>query len=41
MALLLKPRRQRRGVVKNALTRALVVRDRMTRMWWPGRRYAH
>ena len=30
MALLLKPRRQRRGVVKNALTRALVVRDGMT-----------
>src|ERR1700756_674883 len=30
MALLLKPRRQRRGVVKIALTRALVVRDGMT-----------
>src|ERR1700757_1380616 len=30
MALLLKPRRQRRGVVKNALTRAFVVRDGMT-----------
>jgi hypothetical protein len=30
MALLLIPRRQRRGVVKIALTPALVVRDRMT-----------
>src|SRR5438445_11877269 len=30
MALLLIQRRQRRGVVKIALTRALVVRDRMT-----------
>src|SRR4029077_402644 len=33
MALLLIRRRQRRGVVKNALTSALVVRDRMTELY--------